>query len=99
MQRILIHPLSFSGNLPENVACGRAIVREGGSKTAPFTVPLPGDTLELSFCNNPCSVGIQAKYSRAACASRCICSTSSSTLSKRRSGRRYLKNSTLACLP
>ncbi len=24
------------------VACGRVIEREGGSKTAPFTLPLPG---------------------------------------------------------
>ena len=42
MRCILQQALLFSGGTPENVACGRVIVREGGSKTAPFTIPLPG---------------------------------------------------------
>ena len=35
-------PSVFAKNLAKTVACGRVIERERGSKTAPFTLSLPG---------------------------------------------------------
>ena len=40
----------------KTIACGRVIDREGGSKTAPFTLPLPGACIIFegyAFCNSP----------------------------------------------
>ncbi|MBQ1589393.1 MAG: hypothetical protein II106_01595, partial [Oscillospiraceae bacterium] len=40
----------------KTIACGRVIEREGGSKTAPFTLPLPGACIIFegcAFCNSP----------------------------------------------
>ena len=50
------HPLSVFSFHEKTVACGRVIEREKGSKTALFTLFLPGlrlfETICL-FCNRP----------------------------------------------
>ncbi|MBQ2154285.1 MAG: hypothetical protein II437_04415, partial [Oscillospiraceae bacterium] len=51
----------------KTIACGRVIEREGGSKTAPFTLPLPGACIIFegcAFCNSPIGFRPRAYRSR-----------------------------------
>ena len=45
MPRILKHPLYFRAKRPKMPPAGGLLYAKGGSKTAPFTVPLPGELL------------------------------------------------------
>ena len=42
-------PFWFLPISAKTIACGRVIEREGGSKTAPFTLPLPGACFNYEY--------------------------------------------------
>ena len=55
MNHFATSPVVFADS-GKTIACGRVIEREGGSKTAPFTLPLPGACIIFegyAFCNSP----------------------------------------------